>query len=192
VPILTLLVLDASGSMLVRRRISLARAVAKSIIKNSYVKRDSLSLIVFKGLSASTVVKPTRMYSKVLNVLEDIEFGGKTPLTSALKEIRNVTKTFRIKNRKSSVRAILITDGKANVSTSKYRNIREEIVEELEKLLKENIKMEVYDTRQKFDPAPSFTDLMEKLGVCVRRVESPHYGSNIFKPLSLTSSSKSL
>jgi len=170
--------------MFARRRVSIAKSVAKSLIENGYVKRDLLSLTVFRNTLASTIVSPTRKYSDVLKALEEVEFGGKTPLASALREIRRVAKVFKIKNKNSVVRAILITDGKANVSirdtgnskitgsrvTGSTRKIREEIAEELEKLIEDGIKLEVYDTRRGFDPAPSFIGVMEKAGVRVWKV----------------------
>jgi len=171
VPRLTAIVLDASGSMFIRKRISVAKAIARSLVENGYVKRDMLSLTVFRNTSARTVVDPTRKYSDVFKALEEVEFGGKTPLTLALREVRRVAKVFRIKNKNSVVKAVLITDGKANVSIRRGTgSIREEVAEELEKLIRENIKLEVYDTRRGFDPTPSFTEIMEKAGIKVWRV----------------------
>ncbi len=164
VPRLAIIVLDASGSMLASRRVAVAKAVAKSLIKNSYVKRDFLSLIVFRGTSAKVVVKPTKKYSDVLNALENVEVGGRTPLPSALRAVSNLAVNFR-----GAVKAVLITDGKANVSSG--GKIREEVVEELKKLKKSKVKLEVYDTRHGFDPAPSFIETMREFGVEVSKVK---------------------
>ncbi len=171
VPRLTAVVLDASGSMFVRRRLSVAKAIARSLVENGYVKRDLLSLTVFRNTSARTVVSPTKRYSAIFKALDEVEFGGKTPLTLALREIRRLAKAFRAKNKNSVVKAVLITDGKANVPVRRGTgSIREEIAEELERLIRENVKLEVYDTRRGFDPTPSFTEMMEKAGFKVWRV----------------------
>ncbi len=160
VPRLTAIVLDTSGSMLAKKRIDLALSIARGMVKTSYVKRDYLSLIVFSGERADLAVKPTKNYSKVIEKLSKMEVGGKTPLPLALRKLNESVKVFRNKNKKCSVRAILITDGKANYPPNRKKLV-EYIREELKKLKKADVKLKVYDTSNGFEPL-SFINLLEE------------------------------
>jgi len=159
-PRLTVIMLDTSGSMAAMRRISIAKGVAAKLIENSYVKRDSLALITFRGYSANVVVPPTRRHSGVMDALQSVVIGGRTPLSSALQTLLVLARSFRLKNRDSVVKGILITDGKANASLF-GKPVKEELSVLATAIKKSNIKMEIYDSRAKvIDPAPSYIDFL--------------------------------
>ncbi len=162
-PRLTVIMLDASGSMIAMKRIAIAKGIAKRLIENSYIKRDFLSLMVFRGKSAEVLVPPTKKYSKVMSALDGVRVGGRTPLSSALLTLLQLSRAFRLKNKNSVVRAILITDGKANTPL-RSRSIRDEIVTLAKAIKRNEIKLEIYDTRRGIiDPAPSYIDLLSKI-----------------------------
>ena len=162
-PRLTVILLDTSGSMIAMKRIKIAKGIAKRLIENSYVKRDSLALITFRGGSAEVIVPPTRRYSTVMSALENVIVGGRTPLASALQSFLFLAKSFRMKNKNSVVKGILITDGKANASLY-GKAIREEIQMLTSALRKSDVKLEIYDTRGRaIDPAPSYIDLISSI-----------------------------
>ncbi len=164
-PRLTVIMLDASGSMIAMNRIAIAKGVAKRLIENSYVKRDFLSLMVFRGKSADILVPPTRNYSKVMSALNGVKVGGRTPLSSALLTLLQLSGAFRLKNRNSVVRAILITDGKANTPLGK--SIRDEIVTLAKAIKRNEIRVEIYDTRRWIvDPTPSYIDVLTEILGC--------------------------
>ncbi len=161
-PRLTVIALDTSGSMLAMRRIAVAKGVAKKLIENSYIKRDSLALITFRGFGAEVLVPPTKRYSDVMSALQNVAIGGRTPLSSALQTLLHLTRAFKLKNKNSVVRCILITDGKAN--TSLYgKPIKEELKILANAMKKYGIKIDIYDTRKGIDPAPSYIDLLSSL-----------------------------
>jgi len=155
-PRLTVIVLDASGSMVARRITSIAKSVAAKLIENSYVKRDYLALIVFRGISARVVVSLTKRYSGVMEVLESVRVGGRTPLSSALQTLLFTAKAFKKKNRDYVVRGILITDGKANCSLYS-KPIKEELLLLASALKKVEVRVEIYDSR---DVVPSYINLL--------------------------------
>ncbi len=162
-PRLTVMMLDCSGSMAAMRRISIAKGVAKRIIENSYVKRDLLALTIFRGYGTEIIVPPTRKYAKVMSALQSVRIGGRTPLSSALQTLLMLAKNFRMKNKNSIVKCILISDGKANVSIS-GKSIKDEIQTLASAIKKDKIKFEIYDTRAKtIDPAPSYVKLLSDL-----------------------------
>ncbi|HID43945.1 MAG TPA: VWA domain-containing protein, partial [Archaeoglobaceae archaeon] len=161
IPRLSVLLLDSSGSMAAIRRISIAKGVARKIIENSYVKRDSLALIAFKGYKADILVPPTRRYASVIEALQSVKTGGRTPLSSALQTLLMLARSFRVKNKNSVVKCFLISDGKANTPVGK--SIKEEIQSFASTIKKNKIKFEIYDTRKAIDPSPSYIDMLSEL-----------------------------
>ena len=161
-PRLTVIALDTSGSMLAKKRIAVAKGIAKRLIENGYVKRDYLSLITFRGFHAEVLVPPTRRYSNVMSALQNVAVGGRTPLSSALQTLLHIIRAFKLKNRNSVVRCILITDGKAN--TSLYgKPIKEELKILASAIRRNDVRFEIYDTRKIVDPTPSYVDLLSSL-----------------------------
>jgi magnesium chelatase subunit D len=159
-PRLTVILLDASGSMAAKRRIRIAKGVAEKLIENSYIKRDFLSLISFRGYGAEVLVPPTKRYSAVMDALKSVAIGGRTPLSSALQTLLVIARSFRLKNRNSVVRGILITDGKANTPLYK-KSIKEDLQMLASAIKKNGIKLEIYDTRTRgIDPAPSYIEFL--------------------------------
>jgi magnesium chelatase subunit D len=57
---LVILLLDTSGSMAARRRTATVSAVAQSLLRDSYRRRDRVALLTFRGRAATVVVPPTR------------------------------------------------------------------------------------------------------------------------------------
>lgn len=159
-PRLTVILLDASGSMAAMRRIMIAKGIAKKLIENSYIKRDFLSLVSFRGYSAEVLVPPTKRYSAVLDALKNVAIGGRTPLASALYTLLVIARGFKLKNRNSIVRGILITDGKANTTLYK-KSIKEDLQILASAMKKSGIKLEIYDTRVvDIDPSPSYIEFL--------------------------------
>jgi len=162
-PRLTVIMLDASGSMIAMKRIEIAKGIAKRLIENSYVKRDFLSLMVFRGKSAEVLVPPTKKYSKVMSALDGVKVGGRTPLSSALFTLLQLSRAFRLKNKNSVVRAILITDGKANIPL-RSKSLKEEIATLAKAIKRNEIKLDIYDTRRGIiDPVPSYIDVLTEI-----------------------------
>ena len=162
-PKLSVIVLDSSGSMSVMRRISVAKGIAHKLIENSYVKRDSVALITFRGSRAEVTVPPTRNYRRILEAIDSLPTGGRTPLASALSDLLLLAKRFKAKYRRCMVKAFLITDGKANVSMT--GRLKEEI-EKLALAIKESkVDLDIFDTRvdRVFDPSPPYLDLVAQL-----------------------------
>ncbi len=172
VPRLVVLLLDCSGSMSLRRRMSLAKGLALKLIEESYVRRDYVALITFRGRGAEVVVPPTRKYELIYEVIDKLPTGGRTPLSAALSKLLMIAGLFRLKYRNSVVNAVLITDGKANVPLTNAP-IREELIELALSVKRRGIRVEIYDTRPEgvIDPSPSYLNMLAGvLGSSVRVV----------------------
>ena len=162
-PKLSVIVLDSSGSMGVLKRMSIAKGIAQKLIENSYINRDYVALITFRGNHAEVTVSPTRNYSTILEVIDKLPTGGKTPLPSALQSLLSLAKSFRLKNKNAIIEGILITDGKANVPL--YTTVKDDILNLASAIAKSKIRLEIHDTRPPtaFELAPSYIGLIAKL-----------------------------
>ena len=161
-PILTIICLDASGSMNYRKKIMIAKAIAYMITKRSYTIKTWLSLIVFRGNGVKEFIPPTRNYRKIIEILDQIPSGQKTPLSECLYKVIMETKLFRRKYKDTVVEVFLITDGKANVSLT-GRNVGEELKFLSSEIRQRNIKLYIIDPRGKsLEPGYDFIDLIAR------------------------------
>ncbi|WP_148882897.1 VWA domain-containing protein [Thermococcus aciditolerans] len=162
-PTLWVLLLDSSGSMAVQKRISIAKGIAEKLVENGYTKRSKMALIVAKGNQAEIFVPPTKNYWEVLEKIESVPTGGRTPLSSALYNLLLLANRERMKDKSVKVRAFLITDGKANVPLFGKR-IKEEITELARALKKREIELTIYDTRGRgINPGLSYVPILERV-----------------------------
>ncbi len=157
------ILLDSSGSMSVMKRMAIAKGVAQELIRRSYVRRDDVALICFRGRSAQLVVPPTRRYEDVVDAVELLPTGGSTPLPSALHLLCQLAREYRTKHRGAVVEAVLITDGRANVPM--WRSVREDIECACDLIRRLGIRLSIYDTspRPSLSPAPSYVELIARL-----------------------------
>jgi len=171
-PTLWVLLIDSSGSMAVKRRISIAKGIARKLVENGYVKKSKMALIVARGNQASVVIPPTKNYLKVIEEIDEVPTGGRTPLSSALHNLLLLAERERMKNRFLRVRAFLITDGKANVPLWGKR-VKEEIVSLAKLLKKKDVELTVYDTTTRgINPGLSYVPLLESIaGARIHRIQ---------------------
>jgi len=103
--------IDTSGSM-AAKRIDLAKGAALGLLRQSYLRRDHVAIVAFRGSSAELALPPSRSILRARRVLDSLPVGGSTPLSAAL--LRALSLAKRHKNRE--VVLLLFTDGHANVS----------------------------------------------------------------------------
>lgn len=107
---LFIILLDASSSMRMNRKIQFAKSLAWAVLKRSYEKRCHVALMAFRGDAASLVAGPTGSIIAVEDALAHLPAGGTTPLTPALRDAALLAK----KEGKSSV-LVVVSDGRGNV-----------------------------------------------------------------------------
>ncbi len=166
-PRLIVILLDCSGSMSVKRRVSIAKGLVRKLIETSYVRRDYVALITFRGRDATLTVPPTRKYEEAYEVIDKIPVGGRTPLAAALQSLLTLARVFRMKYRNATIRAILVTDGKANIPLYN-KPIREELRTLANAIRRAKVKFEIYDTRPRgiIDPSPSYIEVLAEILEC--------------------------
>lgn len=114
--VLTIVILDSSGSMAASSRIRFAKGFVQGILKHSYQTRRYAALIVARGVEAKIITAPTRSVSKICSALKILPTGGGTPIASALEKAIELSTLFRRRQQDLRVEIMLITDGKVNVN----------------------------------------------------------------------------
>ncbi len=110
-----LFLVDASGSLGVRRRMAAVKGAVLSMLRDSYVRRDRIGLMAFRRDSAELILPPTRSVEYSYRKLEELPTGGKTPLGEALVTVSEFMTSYSRSHQGESCYVVLITDGRANV-----------------------------------------------------------------------------
>ncbi|HEX8141889.1 MAG TPA: magnesium chelatase ATPase subunit I [Pyrinomonadaceae bacterium] len=106
--------IDASGSMALNRIGQAKRALA-GLLRQSYVRRDRVALLSFRGQGAELLLPPCQGVARAKRMLDALSVGGATPLSAGLAA---AVETARRAARQGIQEIVLLifTDGRANVS----------------------------------------------------------------------------
>ncbi len=108
--------IDLSGSMALNR-IGHAKEMILGLLRQSYLQRDSVAIVGFRGTKAEIMLPPSKSILRGRRVLESLPVGGSTPLSAGL---ASALELGRRASRIGPERVLLIfTDGGANVSLSR-------------------------------------------------------------------------
>jgi magnesium chelatase subunit D len=110
---LVLLVVDASGSMAARRRMSAVKAAVLSLLLDAYQRRDKVGLITFRAAEATLALPPTSSIETAARRLQDLPSGGRTPLAEGLLCAAETLRLERIRDPRRRPLLVLVTDGRA-------------------------------------------------------------------------------
>lgn len=113
-----LFVVDASGSMAARHRMEATKAAILSLLRDSYVHRDSVGLIAFRKESAEVLLPFTRSVERAERLLASMPTGGKTPLAHGLRMAYTMCDRLLRAHRAERIQIICITDGRATSGDS--------------------------------------------------------------------------
>ena len=108
-----LFVVDASGSMAARHRMEATKAAILSLLRDSYIHRDSVGLIAFRKESAEVLLPFTRSVERAERLLASMPTGGKTPLAQGLRMAYTLCDRLLRAHRAERIQIICITDGRA-------------------------------------------------------------------------------
>lgn len=109
---LFILAIDASGSM-APQRIRQAKGAALTLLKQSYIKRDRVAIVGFRGTSAELLLPPSKSMLRARRILDSMATRGGTPLTAGL--IRSLELANQDRSG-SEITLLVFTDGNANVA----------------------------------------------------------------------------
>lgn len=115
---LVIFVTDASGSMGVNRRMIETKGAILSLLLDCYRYRDQVAMVAFRGEGASVLLPPTSSVTLAVRRLREMPVGGKTPLAQGLITASRLVLTQARKSPETRFLVVLITDGRANYSSS--------------------------------------------------------------------------
>ncbi|MEJ2856294.1 MULTISPECIES: putative cobaltochelatase [unclassified Saccharothrix] len=115
---LVLFVVDASGSMAARQRMSAVSGAVISLLRDAYQRRDKVGVITFRGNQAETALPPTNSVDAAATRLRQLRTGGRTPLADGLLKARKVLQTERVRDPRRRPLLVLLTDGRATATST--------------------------------------------------------------------------
>ncbi|MFJ2772950.1 putative cobaltochelatase [Streptomyces sp. NPDC087300] len=110
---LVLFVVDASGSMAARQRMSAVKGAVLSLLLDAYQRRDKVGLVTFRGTDAEVALPPTSSVDAAAARLESLPTGGRTPLAAGLLKAHDVLRVERLRDAARRPLVVLVTDGRA-------------------------------------------------------------------------------
>lgn len=110
---LVLFVVDASGSMAARRRMSSVKGAVLSLLLDAYQRRDKVGLVTFRGSGAEVALPPTSSVDAAAARLEELPTGGRTPLAAGLLKAHDVLRVERLRDPSRRPLLVVVTDGRA-------------------------------------------------------------------------------
>ncbi|MEW2138414.1 putative cobaltochelatase [Streptomyces sp. NPDC005409] len=110
---LVLFVVDASGSMAARQRMSAVKGAVLSLLLDAYQRRDKVGLITFRGSTAALALPPTSSVDAAAARLEQLPTGGRTPLAAGLLKAHEVLRIERLRDPSRRPLLVIVTDGRA-------------------------------------------------------------------------------
>ncbi|MFD4527238.1 putative cobaltochelatase [Streptomyces sp. NPDC058470] len=110
---LVLFVVDASGSMAARQRMSAVKGAVLSLLLDAYQRRDKVGLVTFRGSAAELALPPTSSVDAAAARLESLPTGGRTPLAAGLLKAHDVLRVERLRDAARRPLVVLVTDGRA-------------------------------------------------------------------------------
>ncbi|WP_277101137.1 magnesium chelatase subunit D family protein [Cutibacterium granulosum] len=119
-----ILVVDASGSMGSRGRMTASKGAILSLLLDAYVKRDRVCLIGFRRDRAEVLVPVTSSVEVAQRGLAELPVGGRTPLAAGLVTACEVVRPLLLKDPGLRPLLVLVTDGRGNVGLDGKPNSR--------------------------------------------------------------------
>ncbi|WP_225829086.1 putative cobaltochelatase [Streptomyces naphthomycinicus] len=110
---LVLFVVDASGSMAARQRMSAVKGAVLSLLLDAYQRRDKVGLVSFRGAAAEVALPPTSSVDAAAARLESLPTGGRTPLAAGLLKAHEVLRVERLRDPARRALVVVVTDGRA-------------------------------------------------------------------------------
>ena len=143
------IVFDTSGSMDEQDKIQITTGVVLALLKDAYQRRDRVSLVTSSGRSAELVLPFTSSVEAAKRYLENVPFGGTTPMASGLLVSLDVLLRELKKEPSAIPIMVIVTDGTANVPLFIGGNIKREILQVCNRISNSRINVLVVDISDK-------------------------------------------
>lgn len=144
-----LFIVDASGSMGARGRMTASKGAIMSLLLDAYQKRDRVAMVSFRKDEAVVNLPPTSSIELAANLLKEMPVGGRTPLSAGLASSYEVLRNYLLREPTARPIAIIITDGKSNMALGEKKPL-DEAIDFAERLaMDERIRFVMVDTETK-------------------------------------------
>ncbi|MGQ5261570.1 magnesium chelatase subunit D family protein [Micromonospora sp. ZYX-F-536] len=110
---LVLFVVDASGSMGARQRMTTVKDAVLALLTDAYQRRDKVAVIAFRGAGARTLLPATSSVLAASTRLAELPTGGRTPLAEGLLAAADLLRVERLRDPKRRPLVLIVTDGRA-------------------------------------------------------------------------------
>ncbi|MGW6693300.1 VWA domain-containing protein [Rhodococcus sp. NPDC054953] len=114
---LIVFVVDASGSMAARDRLSAVTGAVVSLLRDAYQRRDKVAVVTVRGASAEVALPPTSSVDIAVRRLASLRTGGRTPLAQGFLTAREVVLRERLRDPHRRAMVVALTDGRATGGT---------------------------------------------------------------------------
>jgi magnesium chelatase subunit D len=144
-----LFIVDASGSMGARGRMTASKGAVMSLLLDAYQKRDRIAMVTFRKEEAVVNLPPTASIELAATLLAEMPVGGRTPLSAGLAKSYEVLRNYLLREPTGRPIAIIITDGRSNVAMGDGRPLDEVLALADRLALDARIRFVVVDTESK-------------------------------------------
>lgn len=110
---LVVFVVDLSGSMTARRRLSAVSELCVDLLRDSYTRRDRVAVVIARGSRAGVAVPPTKSVDIAVRRLSQVRTGGRTPLAEGLIAADELITRERRADPHRRALLVTMTDGRA-------------------------------------------------------------------------------
>lgn len=170
---LIVFVVDASESMGegAVARMAAAKGAVLALLREAYVERCRVALVVFHGERAEVLLPPTRSIALARERLRRLPIGGATPLADGLWSAWRLIRRERARFPGARPLLVVISDGGANVPLKPGRKVMEEVLDIAARMSGEGIPALVIDTRPASPLRREMAGLARAFGGDVRHLE---------------------
>ncbi|MEV1132179.1 VWA domain-containing protein [Agromyces sp. NPDC049794] len=110
---LVLFVVDASGSMGARQRMSAVKGAVLALLTDAYQRRDKVAVVAFRGAGAQLLLPATSSVLAASTRLAELPTGGRTPLAEGLLAAADLLRREKLRDPGRRPLVLVVTDGRA-------------------------------------------------------------------------------
>jgi len=108
------LIVDTSGSMAARHRLSRVKGALEAALRDAYARRDLVAVVAFSGAGARILVAPGAPVEHAARAIRELPAGGRTPLAAGIEHAASLLESLASGQHADRARvALLLTDGRA-------------------------------------------------------------------------------